>query len=195
MRMSSRARKSMLTKVLVAVLALALCTIFAVGGTIAWLTANTDPVVNTFTYGDINIKLDESDDLDLKMVPGKVITKDPVVTVKADSEACWLFVKVEESENFEDFMTYTMADGWTALADNDGVYYCEVTASDADQEFAVIADNEVTVKGTVTKTDLNALTADTYPTLTFTAYAVQKENVSSAAAAWAIANPTPASGT
>lgn len=30
------------------------------GGTVAWLVAKTDDVVNTFTFGDINIKLDEA---------------------------------------------------------------------------------------------------------------------------------------
>ena len=32
----------------------------AVGGTVAWLSVKTAPVVNTFTYGDINITLDET---------------------------------------------------------------------------------------------------------------------------------------
>ena len=31
------------------------------GGTMAWLVTNTDPVVNTFTYGDIDITLTESE--------------------------------------------------------------------------------------------------------------------------------------
>ena len=35
---------------------------------------------------------------------------------------------------------------------------------------------------------LNALTPATYPTLTFTAYAVQMDNVADAAAAWAEVN-------
>lgn len=38
---------------LVLVLALALIVGVAGGATFAWLTAKTDPVVNTFTYGDI----------------------------------------------------------------------------------------------------------------------------------------------
>lgn len=156
----------------------------AIGGTLAWLTDKTEAVTNTFTVGDINIALAESNDLDLKMVPGKVITKDPKVTVKENSEACWLFVKVEKSNNFDTFMTYAMADGWTALTDVAGVYYREVAATSADTDFEVLKDNKVTVLGTVTKTQLNALTADTYPTLTFTAYAVQKDGFASATAAW-----------
>lgn len=168
----------------IAILSVVLCLCIAVGGTIAWLTDQTDPVENTFTVGDINIDLSESNNLDLKMVPGKELTKDPKVTVEADSEACWLFVKAEKSTNFDTFMTYAVADGWTALTGETGVYYREVAASATDQVFGVIKDNEVTVKEGVTKAQLEALTADTYPTLTFTAYAVQKEGITSAADAW-----------
>lgn len=179
-------------RIAVALVALVMIVGCVVGGTLAWLVDDTDPVVNTFTYGDINIELDETDadndgetkENEYKMVPGNTIAKDPKVTVLANSEACWLFVKVEESENFGDFMTYTIADGWTSLADEDGVYYREVAASAAAQEFPVLKEDKVTVKGEVTKTQLNALTDATRPTLTFTAYAVQKDNVADAATAW-----------
>lgn len=167
-----------------AVLSVILCLCVAAGATIAWLTDKTDPLKNTFTVGDINIVLDESDDLDLKMIPGKDLTKDPEVTVRADSEACWLFIKAEESSGFDTFLEYTIADGWTALAGNPGVYYREVAASATDQVFSAIKDDTVTVKEGVTKAQLEALTPETYPTLTFTAYAVQKEEIASAADAW-----------
>lgn len=170
----------------VAAIALVLCC--AIGGTLAWLSTKTDPVVNTFTVGDINIKLAETT-TDYKMVPGNTIDKNPKVTVKAGSEACWLFVKVEESVNakFSDFMTYEIADGWTALAGETGVYYRTVGATTADSDFAVLKDNKVTVKDGVTKQMLNALTADTYPKLTFTAYAVQQDNITDVATAWTTA--------
>ena len=102
-----------------AVLALVAC--MAAGATLAWLTAKTSSVTNTFTYGDINIELKETTGESYKMVPGNKITKDPKVTVKANSEACWLFVKVEKSGNFDKFMTYGIADGWTKLDGVDGV--------------------------------------------------------------------------
>ena len=170
----------------VAAIALVLCC--AVGGTLAWLSTKTDPVVNTFTVGDINIKLSETTS-GYKMVPGNTIDKNPTVTVKAGSEACWLFVKVDESVNakFSDFMTYEMADGWTALTGETGVYYRTVSAANADSDFTVLKDNQVTVKSDVTKQMLNALTADTYPTLTFTAYAVQQDNITDVVTAWTTA--------
>ena len=163
-------------KSLALVLALAMIVVCVVGGTLAWLTATTGSVTNTFTYGDINITLAESENLDLKMIPGYTIDKDPKVTVLAGSEKCYLFVKVAESDNFDSFMTYDMATGWTQGDGTDipsNVYYREVETSTANQEFGVLKDNQVTVSGDVTKTMLNDLTVNTYPTLTFTAYACQ----------------------
>lgn len=182
-----------------------------IGGTVAWLIADTDPVVNTFTYGDININLDETDTEldgddnpntnDYPMIPGNPITKDPKVTFKANSENAWLFVKLDESANFDDFMEYTVilddpattdvVEGWTALEGEEGVYWMAVNKADKDAEYYVIKDNTVTVKGEVTKEMLNALDANgasNYPTLTVTAYAVQRDsNITTAADAWALA--------
>ncbi|MGI6162288.1 MAG: hypothetical protein ACOYJD_09780, partial [Christensenellales bacterium] len=125
-------------KKLVMALALVLIVVATVGLTLAWLTDTTDPVKNTFTTSDIDITLEESVDLDLKMVPGLPITKDPLVTVLENSEKCYLFVKVEKSTNFDDFLTYTMAGGWLADATlPENVYYRIVDASASDQEFAV----------------------------------------------------------
>ena len=165
-----------------AVLALVAC--MTAGATLAWLTAKTSSVTNTFTYGDINIELEETTGESYKMVPGNTIAKDPKVTVKANSEACWLFVKVEKSGNFDSFMEYGIASGWTKLDGVDGVYYREVASPTDDTVFDVLKDNSVTVKTTVTKEQFNSLTSTTMPTLTFTAYACQKDNVSTAADAW-----------
>ena len=71
-----------------ALLALVLVIGCVAGGTVAWLVAKTDPVVNTFTYGNINIALAETTGEDYKIIPGKDISKDPKVTVKGGSEAC-----------------------------------------------------------------------------------------------------------
>ena len=169
-------------KSLALVLALAMIVVCVVGGTLAWLIDKTDPVKNTFTYGDINIKLEETDATvsadgsatkEFKMIPGYTIDKDPKVTVKAGSEKCYLFVKVAESDNFDTFMTYDMADGWTALDGVNGVYYRVVDTADMGTAYSVLANDKVTVRGDVTKTMLKDLTADTQPTLTFTAYACQ----------------------
>ena len=151
--------------------------------------------MNTFTVGDINITLTESENLDLKMVPGLPIEKDPKVTVKAGSEACWLFVKVEKSGNFDSFMTLEMADGWIALAKQDGVYYRDVVATTADTDISVLKDNKVMVLDGVTKTMLGGVKNEdgtpneNAPTLTFTAYAVQKDGIADADTAWGKVTP------
>ena len=128
------------------------------------------------------------------MIPGHTITKDPKVTFKADSENAWLFVKLEKTANFDDFMTYEIADGWTKLDNVEGVYYKEVSKSTQDAEFAVIKNNTVTVKGEVTKEMLNALDTNgssNYPKLTITAYAVQRDsNIATVTDAWAKTQPT-----
>lgn len=168
-------------KTLALVLALTLLVAGVVGGTLAWLTDQTAKVKNTFTVGDINIGLTETT-TDYKMVPGNTIAKDPTVTVKANSEACWLFVKVTESANLDDFITYAIATGWTEL--EAGVYYREVPASAADQTFSVLAGDAVTVKSDVTRAMLETAKTDA-PTLTFKAYAIQKDHFATADAAWA----------
>lgn len=170
-------------KTLALVLALTLLVAGVVGVTLAWLTDQTAEVKNTFTVGDINIGLTETT-ADYKMVPGNTIAKDPTVTVKANSEACWLFVQVTESTDLKDFITYAIAEGWTALPGVDGVYYREVPASAADQTFSVLAGDAVTVKSDVTRTMLETAKADA-PTLTFQAYAIQRDHFATADAAWA----------
>ena len=181
---------------LVLVLALTLIVGVAGGATFAWLTAKSDTVVNTFTYGDINITLAESTGSDYKIIPGVDIGKDPLVTVLAKSEACWLFVKVDEEnwptptygegENAVRKVNYDIADGWTK---GDGtsipanVYYREVAANNADQEFPVLKDNKITVSNTLTKIDIKGLSAT--PKLSITAYAIQKDGMNTAAEAWA----------
>lgn len=195
-----RRRRGISTKTLVALLSLVLLLGCSLSGTLAWLADKTDPVTNTFTVGDIDITLVETT-TDYKIVPGVNIAKDPKVTVEADSEACWLFVKVDE-DNWPTFtesdgttttrkVDYAIATGWTKLTGVEGVdnvYYRQVGASDKAQEFYVLADNTVTVSDTLTKGELQKIT--TNPTLTFTAYAVQQEGVADAAAAWEIANDT-----
>lgn len=193
-------RRSVSSKAFVVMLALVLALGCAVGGTIAWLTAQTGKVTNTFTYGNINIDLTEAvpENRQAKIIPGQDIPKDPKVTVKANSETCYLFVKVEEKDwpEFKDGndrkVSYAIADGWTELtsaaSSNTKVYYREVSAGAANQDFPVLAGNKVTVSNTLTKDEIDTV-KNTTPTLTFTAYAVQKENVKDAAAAWDLVKP------
>ena len=173
-------------RVLVMAVALTLIIGGIIGGSVAWLTATSDTVTNTFTVGDIQIELKETTGNNYTMVPGNDISKDPKVTVKRGSEACWLFVKIEGKNNIENFVTYEIADGWTALPDVTGVFYRKVDAAKTEDStpFSILKSDKVTAKTTVTKEMFKDLTEDTYPKLLFTAYAIQSDNISDATTAW-----------
>ena len=157
----------------------------------------------TLVESDSDDEDTDSNNNSYKMVPGYTISKDPKVTVIKDSEKCYLFVKVDKTgvtytvndtsvtKSFDNYISYDMASGWNELTDAnnqvvEGVYYRVVeTSTTDDQEFSVIGynstidnsvvftPNKVLVKDTVTKEMLNGLSQNNYPTLTFTAYAVQ----------------------
>lgn len=104
------------------VLLLVLCAVLLVGasvaGTLAYLT-DTQDVTNTFTVGNVHIKLDEAvvnsatgeagtgrtedGNQNLHLIPGKPVVKDPTVTVLKGSEACYVRMKV----------TVDVSKGWT----------------------------------------------------------------------------------
>lgn len=193
------------TKSLALVLSLMLVIGCVAGGTLAWLNAKTDEVKNTFSTSDIGVTLEETTNT-YKMIPGWTINKDPKATVTSGSEDCYLFVKVEKSDNFDTYMDMAIDAQWTALdaTNNPGVYYIKI---DEDTEKNVAynvlgegkatyneveytwADNQVLVKPTVTEKMMDE--ANPQPTLTFTAYAVQlmKNNTTefTAAEAWELA--------
>ena len=172
-------------------LTLVLAAYWAVGGTAAWLAAKSEPIASTFTFGDINITLTETDHQEgpTKIIPGVDIPKDLRVTVQANSVDCWLFVKVEQTGTFVNGkVTYSIDDSWTKGdgAIPEGVYYREVKGVTADEVFPVLKDDKITVSNALTKEEIQNITG---PTLTFTAYAVQKEGINTAADAWAVAAP------
>ena len=163
-------------KGLALVLALILLVVGAVSGTLAWLTAKSDVVTNTFTNSDIKVELTETNET-YKMIPGYDIHKDPKAKVLDGSEECYLFVKLDKSASFDTYLEYVIADGWTKLDGVDTVYYRVVdgTTNQIGTAYSVLKDDQVTVKGSVTKEQMNALDAEgaAKPTLTVTAYASQ----------------------
>ena len=166
--------------------ALAVILVVGVGVTVALLVSSTNPIVNTFTFGGVNITLTETTGTEYTMTPGVPVKKDPTVTVLADSETSWLFVKVDKQHNFDAFCVYEMEDGWTALDGQEGVYGRLVEKSMADQVFPVLKDNRILVRDTVTEEQLAAVSER--PTLTFTAYAIQGDSLTNAADAWRTLN-------
>ena len=192
--MKNKTNRTVSIKIAALIAAIVLVIGCTAGGTVAWLVSKPDPITNVFTVGNINATLTETaktETTEFKIVPGVDIFKNPVATVKANSENCYLFVELTE-ENWPAFtetgsttrkVKYEIADGWTKL--KDGVYYREVTKKDTDQPFDVLKGNRVTVSNTLTKENADAITGD--PKLTVAVYAVQKESMGSVEKAWATA--------
>lgn len=179
----------------------------SIAGTVAYLTSMTGTVTNTFTAGNIAITLDESkvtvygkpvDSADrvttneYKLIPGLEYFKDPIVTVEAGSEACYLFVKIDEANNTfggdKKYFTYGVAAGWTPLTGVDGVYYREVEAIEStapDVPFHVLVGDKIVANSAVTAEDLQGIgVSKPKPSLNLTAYAVQQTGFDDAKAAW-----------
>jgi len=184
-------KKKMNVKLIVAVMSFVLLFGGTLGGSLAWLLDNTGDVKNTFTTSDISVELKETKN-EFKMIPGWTIDKDPIAKVSSGSEDCYLFVKIEKSANFSDYLDCAIDEQWTPLEDDNGVevpgvYYIEID-NDGEKNFDynilgagtatysgvkyTWEDNQVLVKPTVTKQDMSDALSEN-PTLTFTAYAVQ----------------------
>lgn len=106
-------------KALALLLAAILLVACSVMGTLAYLTSTTEVAQNTFTVGDVKIYLDEKD-IDnsnqgtalefndetynrdqqnaYKLIPGRVLDKDPTVWVKTDSEDSYIRMLVTVSD-------------------------------------------------------------------------------------------------
>lgn len=99
------------------VVSLALVGAVGVGSTMAYLTSS-DSKTNTFTVGKVNISLAEdnwdADSADHILVPNKPLDKDPTVTVAADSEESYVFVKVAASDaKLYSKLNYDINSNWT----------------------------------------------------------------------------------
>lgn len=172
----------------------------AVGTALAWLTDSVGPVKNTFTVGSVRLMLTETWNTDTNsdsssdswigmLIPGTRLYKDPVVTVAQDSEDCWLFVKVteqnwpntKEADGITRKVAYSIAEGWEPLPDGDGVYFRQVASGETDRAFSILTDNAVTISPNLTEQELRDV-GDM--DLIFTAWAIQRSGVESAAEAW-----------
>ena len=191
--MRNKTNRTVSIKIAAVIAAIVLVIGCTAGGTVAWLVSKPAAIVNTFTIGDINAELAETATT-FKIVPGVDIVKDPVATVKAKSEDCYLFVQLTEA-NWPAFtetgsdtrkVEYTVANDWTELEGQHGVYYREVAKNDTEaQAFHVLKNDKVTVSNTLTKEEANAITGT--PKLTVAVYAVQKAGIKTPNEAWATA--------
>ena len=184
-------------KTLTVILALVLVVVMSVAGTVAYLTS-TKTVTNTFTVGKVEITLDETDvneygakvsdtrvtENTYKLIPGQPYTKDPIVHFQPDSEASWLFVKVENGisgieAGDNSIAAQIVANGWTELTGKEGVYYKKVDANTTSEAVDYAVFGSFTLKGDANVADYNG------KTIVVTAYAIQAAGFNTAEAAWA----------
>lgn len=172
----------------------------SVMGTLAYLTS-TASVTNTFTVGKVAITLDEAavdvygapiENADrvsankYKLIPGHAYTKDPTVHFAAGSEASYLFVKVENGiaaiEADTTIANQIIANGWTALDSVTGVYYQKVDANTTTAAIDYKVFETFKLKGNADVSNYENAAVKV------TAYAIQADGFTSAAAAWTEVN-------
>lgn len=179
-------------KILVLSLAAVLLVAVSVGGTVAYLTATTNAVENTFTPSNVGVSISESVPNTFKIVPGVDMKKDPKVTVTNDVD-CYVFVQITETNwPANDLLDYAVASGWTQVG-SENVWSREVAADADTREFFVLAggagnlaDGQIIVSENIDMDYMKTLTdSSKYPKLSFKPYVIQKDPFTSAADAWA----------
>ena len=193
-------------KALVLTLCAVLLVVATVMGTLAYLTAETGPVTNTFTVGQVALTLDEApvneygEEVEgarrtqntYKLIPGNTYKKDPTVHVTGNSEDSWIFVKVTNGINALEATGNTTiaaqitANGWEPVEGTTGVFYRDYTKQAADKDYVVFSNFKIADNANTKAEWTNA------GEVTVIAYAVQKANVASAKEAWDLVKPTPA---
>ena len=158
--------------------------VLCIGITCAILLSMSRTLENTFTYGEIELALTEGSDRDFLITPGVTYKKDPRITVRSGGEECYLFCRVNATEDFDSYMEWSISEGWTLLEGYSGIWWRIVESKPYDHIFGILEGDSVTVRDTVTKQQLAAI--DHNPKLTFYAYAIQKQGISDALAAWQI---------
>lgn len=180
------------------VLALAACAVMlvtaSVMGTLAYLTS-TDDVNNTFTVGKVEITLDEArvneygvavtpavrnDGNEYKLVPGHKYTKDPTIHVGDDSEACWLFVKIENGLGDKATINGLDTCGWTYLESTGNTSYWAYAGAKVGAGMDVKVFDTFTFASDVTDTAEYATKS-----IKVSAYAIQADSFDTADSAWA----------
>lgn len=177
-------------KLTIAVVALALSLVLVVGGTLAYLVAESNSVTNTFTYGDVQIELWETDLSGKKtdkgvvypnIVPGDAVDKNPTVTVTANSEACYVYVMVTNGMVLDGktIATYTPNSAWTKVGESGTTsLYCYneiVPKADTNTDLTAVF-NELTFDSALTVSDIEKLKENADAKITVNAYAHQADN-------------------
>lgn len=105
-------------------LVVSLAAVSLVFGTMAYFSDKTDKKTNAFTVGNVDITLKEpswKDTDEHSLVPTRRFAKDPTVTVAADSQDCYLFLKVSVNK-YEQLIDLMGIDAYAnKVEDKDGI--------------------------------------------------------------------------
>lgn len=170
-------------KLITAMISLLCVVTLGVGSVIAYFSSHSGPVINTFTVGEVEIDLAETTGDSYQLIPGATVSKDPVVTVLAGSEDCYVYVRLERTSRADEFLTYELEEGWTILGGIDGVYYRHVPHAAVNMKYHVFANDQIMVNNTVTEEKLAQL-GEEGCTMTVTAYAIQTQGIESPSDGW-----------
>ena len=175
---SSKMSMARFFAVLVSVIAIAA---LVIGGTYAYLTSTSDEVKNRFSLDDnILVTLTETTSPDYKVVPGTDGPKDPKVKVTSSLDT-YAFVEITE-QNTDGVLTYVVESGWTPVAGTDNIY-SRIVPANSTTEYSVLEGDHVTYDSDITKENMPENV-----TLTFLAYAIQKDPFTSPEQAWRALN-------
>ena len=174
-------------KLLTTLAAVTLIGAIGVGSTFAYLSSETETVVNTFNVGNVVITMDEKDtdnstqnaerdqaNAYTDMIPGSSYEKDPTVHVAANSENCYVFVKVTGLDANKDAVVINAFNTNLVKVDGsntaDGIY-----RYDAVVEKSVNVQDIVVFNGFTLKSDV--VGGKTITNITVEACAVQADNL------------------
>lgn len=187
-------------------LCVALVAIAIVGASLAYFT-DSKKATNTFTMGDVKIKLDETSVADptgdrvtentYNVYPGAVVTKDPIVH-NIGKNAAWIRAKVEvkgwvtNREKYPNYMAGELVDSLQYLIDGLGRDWSLVgaTAANGDVTFVLKYDGmlaagaDTTAMFTKVNVPAGLQNGQEFGTITVTAEAIQADGLDTWAAAF-----------
>lgn len=93
----------------------------------------------------------------LVLLPGADMRQGFSMTVNNSGAGCWLFAKLEFSDNFYDYLSYQIADGWTPYPGEDDLYYRFVSGEESGTTFDIFTNDSLHALDCLTAEDLAEL--------------------------------------
>lgn len=157
----------------ISILAMALLLLVGALATFAWLTANTDPIVNNFKFAGIEIEIGETfDGENAILYPGAEIEKIPVVTVLANSANSYVYVEIVNGLHPGAEIDIN-TENWELVEGNIYRYENVVSQSEANQNLPALFTTVRVAKG-LTNVEIAALADNT---ITVSAFAIQADAI------------------